>query len=253
MIFNSKDLPFFVSIPVFLWQFFFFYLPIFLIFFLSLSLENYQYFFQDFTYIFIILKSLLLALINVSLCFIIGYPVAYFLVFKAHKYKNIFLYLLILPFWTNFLLHIYAWFFIISKVSLNLLYSKFAITIVMLYCYLPFMILPIYSALSGLDKRLIEISLDLGAGIFYTWRKIMIPLTMSGIRAGCFLVLVPSFTEFVIPSLMGGDKYVIVGSVISDYILGNQTMSYGTAFTCISGVAFILFLLIFYFIGTKKC
>ncbi len=251
----GKDIPFFVAVPAFLWQILFFYLPVLLILFLSFfkigfTLEVYKYF-LNVTYLTIVFKSILFALLNAIICFIIGYPVAYFISFKAGRHKNTFLFLLILPFWTNFLLHIYSWSFILKNISSSLLYTKFSVALVMLYCYLPFMILPIYSILQTLDKRLIEISLDLGATIFYTWRKIMLPLTFSGIKSGFFLVLVPSFTEFVIPGLMGGEKYVFVGSVISDYILGDKTISYGAAFTSISCFIFIIVILLLQYVITK--
>ena len=155
---------------------------------------------------------------NVILCFLIAYPLAYFIAFRGKKYKNGLLFLLLIPFWTNFLLHVYAWFYVLEKHGffnnillqagvisepLLLLNSPFAIMIMMVYYYLPFMVLPIYSSLERFNSSLIEASFDLGATWFQTFRRIILPLTMRGIRAGFFLVYIPSFGEFAIPVAHG--------------------------------------------------
>lgn len=266
--------PFFIMVPVILWQMLFFYLPLIVIAVVSIlkfsslgvyqgvTTENYTHFLSP-TYVFIILKSLALALTNGMLCFLIGYPLAYFVSFKAGKLKNFFLFLLILPFWTNFLLHIYAWFFVLDKggllntvlLRLGLIYeplqflnSLMAIMLLMVYSYLPFMVLPIYSILERFDRKLLEASADLGATSWHTWTRITLPLSISGVISGFALVFVPSFGEFAIPGLMGGEKYVFVGSVISQYVLANRTISLGAAFTVISSCALILFVGILYLI-----
>jgi ABC-type spermidine/putrescine transport system permease subunit I len=112
--------------------------------------------------------------------------------------------------------------------------------IMMVYYYLPFMVLPIYSSLEKFEYKLIEASMDLGASWFQTFRRIMLPLTIGGIRAGFFLVYIPAFGEFAIPELMGGDKYMFVGSVVSHYILGDQTGSLGAAFTVVACLCLLL-------------
>jgi spermidine/putrescine transport system permease protein len=273
---RSPTLPFAIGIPALIWQALFFYLPLFLIAVSSVlrvselgaiegvTLDKIALFLSP-TYMKVISASLLLALSNALICLLIAFPVAYFLAFTGKRFKNLFLFLLIVPFWTNFLLHVYAWFFVLEREGflnnllrfvgaihepLHMLNSLFAIMIMMIYYYLPFMILPIYSSLERFDYRLIEASLDLGASWTQTFRRIMLPLTLRGVRAGFFLVYIPSFGEFAIPELMGGDKLMFVGSVVSHYILGEQTGSLGAAFTVVS--CFILLLsavLLYWLIG----
>lgn len=263
---NEKSI--FIGSSVVLWQILFFYIPIFIIFLTSLKsgfvksgFANYYKIFS-FDYFYIIFKSLGLAFLNSTFCFLIGYPIAYFITFHAKKFKNFFLFLVIVPFWTNFLLHIYSWFFVLEQYGflntlllklslisepLKLLNSFFAIILVLVYCYLPFMILPIYSALERFDKRLIEASLDLGATNIQTLFKVILPMSISGIISGIFLVFVPTFGEFAIISSLGGDRYIFVGNVISDYVLGVATQSVGSAFTVVST------LIVFFVAGIIYC
>jgi spermidine/putrescine transport system permease protein len=173
------------------------------------------------------------------------------------------LFLLLVPFWTNFLLHIYAWFFVLEREGfLNTLLSKlhliseplqllntpFAIMIMMVYYYLPFMVMPLYSALEKMDPRLIEASFDLGASWRQTVLRVILPLTKKGLKAGFFLVYIPSFGEFAIPELMGGDKWMFVGNVIASYMLGDETGSLGAAFTLLAAVALLGSALFFYWL-----
>lgn len=275
----KKESPFFVVSLGLVWQALFFYLPLIFLIIISfvkydtenatvfkLTFDNFKFFFKP-IYFHIILKSLLIALLNATLCFIFGYPIAYFLAFKAQKFKNFLLFLVILPFWTNFLLHIYAWSYVLDRSGLinsillsagiiqeplELFNSMFAIIIVMLYCYLPFMILPIYSVLERVNKNILEASADLGASIWSTWYKVILPLSISGVISGFSLVFVPTFAEFAIPSLVGGDKYVFVGTVITQYILSGDNFSLGTAFTLIASLSLILFISIIYLIKKKN-
>ncbi len=262
---TSSQLPFFIGIPALVWQVLFFYIPLFLIFVSSIvkfsfdgglvgfTLEKLTLFLTP-TYGRVILSSLTLALSNALICLCIAYPLAYFLAFTGKRFKNLLLFLLIVPFWTNFLLHVYAWFFVLERGGflntlllstglihepLHLLNSLFATMVMMVYYYLPFMVLPLYSALERFEFRLIEASLDLGASSFQTFRRILLPLTVRGVRTGFFLVFIPSFGEFAIPELMGGDKQMFVGSVVSHYILGEQTGSLGAAFTVVSSIALL--------------
>jgi spermidine/putrescine transport system permease protein len=260
-----------------LWQILFFYLPLTL-----LTLSSIVHFspvgtFEGFTldkiafflrplYLRVILSSFCLALGNALLCLLIAYPLAYFLAFAKQRYKNIFLFLLIVPFWTNFLLHIYAWFFVLERKGfvnnwlmqlhlidepLQMLNTPFAIMVMMVYYYLPFMVLPLYTALEKMDIRLVEASLDLGATWAQTFRRVILPLTKRGLKAGFFLVYIPSFGEFAIPELMGGDKWMFVGTVISNYILGDETGSLGAAFTLLASLLLLVSAIALY-IGIDK-
>lgn len=257
---KRDGLPFFFGIPAVLWQVLFFYLPLIVLFFSSIiefsdsgsltgiTLEKLRHFFKP-SYFRVILASLTLAISNTLLCFLVAYPLAYFLAIKAKKWRNLLLFFLIVPFWTNFLLHVYAWFFVLERGGfvntvllslgfiqepLRLLNSVFAIMIMMVYYYLPFMLLPIYSSLEKFDRKLIEASHDLGASHFQTLKRVVLPLTLRGVRSGFLLVFIPSFGEFAIPELMGGDKIMFVGNAISKFILGEETGEYGAAFTVIA-------------------
>lgn len=254
------EFPFALGAPALIWQVLFFYIPLFLIVCTSflafsdigsiqgLTLKKISLFLTP-TYMRVILSSVLLGISNAVLCFIVAYPLAYFMAFRGKKIKNFLLFLLVIPFWTNFLLHVYAWFFVLERegflnnllISCRIIHepiefmnSLFATMVMMVYYYLPFMVLPIYSSLEKFDYRLIEASVDLGASWLQTLRQIMLPLSLTGIRSGFFLVYIPSFGEFAIPELMGGDKQMFVGSVVARYILGDETGSLGAAFTVVS-------------------
>lgn len=274
---SKSQLPFAFGIPALIWQVLFFYIPLSLIVlssFIKVSdIGNFDGFtlshvqlFTSFTYMKVILASLCLALSNAILCFSIAFPLAYFLAFRGKKYRTILLFFLIVPFWTNFLLHVYAWFYVLEshgfinnillKIGLiasplNLLNSLPATMIMMVYYYLPFMVLPLYTSLERFNYTLIEASYDLGGSFFATFRRILLPLSSRGIRAGFFLVFIPSFGEFAIPELMGGDKTMFVGTVVSQYVLGEGTGSLGSAFTLVSGVCLIIATIALYILLTK--
>lgn len=257
-----------------IWQVLFFYLPLALIFISSflyitdtgaiggITLQKITFFLRP-VYLKVVFNSLILALSNACICLTIAYPLAYFLTFNSKRFKNILLFLLIVPFWTNFLLHVYAWFFVLEKKGLinqflqltgiidnplHMLNTPFAIMIMMVYYYLPFMVMPLYSAMEQIDNRLIEASYDLGASWFHTLRCVILPLTKRGLQAGFFLVFIPSFGEFAIPELMGGDKWMFVGTVISSFILDEQTSSLGAAFTVVASVFLLLSAILLYFL-----
>lgn len=263
-----KGDPFYVAAPAFIWQALFFYVPLLLMIAMSViqitnsswsfSLENYHHFLNG-TYFLIILKSIILACVTCMLCFLVGYPLAYYIAFQAGRFKLLLLFLLILPFWTNFLLHVYSWFLILDKVGvvnylllsagiisepLEMMNTLWSVLVLMLYCYLPFMVLPIYAALERINPRILEASWDLGATHFETWYHIVLPLSITGVLSGFFLVFIPAYGEFAIPGLMGGDKFVFVGTVITNYALGSGTLNYGAAFTVFALISILVLLLV---------
>jgi len=261
---------FLLGIPAIVWQILFFYIPLIFIVGLSFSGATYSQYFAPFfgaTYFSIIARSLILALSNAIVCTLIAYPLAYFLAFRAGRFKYFFLFLVILPFWNNFLLHISAWIFVLDRHGvlnnfltgvgliqdpLPILNSPVAVGIMMVYFYLPFMVLPLYATLERFDRRLIEASSDLGATWWQTVTKILLPLSMSGIRSGFFLVFIPSFGEFAIPEFMGGNKTMYVGSLVSHLILGSQTVASGAAFTLISSVVLLVAVIFIYWCLRSK-
>jgi spermidine/putrescine transport system permease protein len=261
------DMPFFLATPALIWQLLFFYLPFVLVVAYSVGLDQgvfTAHYFATITnplFFLVIIRSLLLATCNALLCTLIAYPVAYYLAFQVHRFKNHLLFFLILPFWINFLVQVYAWFFVLEKhglinsllikigildAPLHMLNTPFAIYVVMIYCYVPFAVMPIYSTLEKFDKRLLEASADLGATSWQTFMRVTLPLSATGLRTGFFLVFVPSFGEFVVPTLMGGGKQLYVGSLISHYFLAARDFNLGSAFTCLSGCVLIIAGVLFY-------
>jgi len=261
----SEPLSFFWGIPALVWQVLFFYVP--LSFLISTSFVKYsqdlessrvtfEYYLDLFrpVYGYIIGRSILLALTTVVVCFCIAYPVAYFLVLRTQRWKTLSFSLLVLPFWTNFLLLVYSWYFLLEndgllntlllKIGLissplHIMNTKIAVYCGMFYCYLPFMLLPLYSTFTRLNPKLIEASQDLGATYWQTFFRITFPLTIPGIQTGALLVFVPAFGEFVIPALLGGDKNMYIGSVISHYFLTVRKVGLGSAFTCLCALILV--------------
>lgn len=253
------QLPFFLGVPALMWQVLFVYIPLLIVFYLSVQPEAFDFLWNYFSwhYVRVIFWSVLLGLSTAGLCLVIGYPVAYWIALCAGKKKNLFFFLLFIPFWTNFLLHIYAWMYVLDRNGvvntillnvgiisepLHLLNTPGAILLVMVYCYAPFMIFPIYTSLEKFDTRLQEASADLGASWWQTMWRVVIPSNRSGILSGIYLVLVPAFSEFVIPELMGGDRSMFAGSVVAYYTIQAHTASWGAVFTVI--VSFVLLVLL---------
>lgn len=220
----------------------------------NFSLQNYATLFSP-VYFKIWSRSLSLAFVTSMLCLAIAYPVAYFLVFRTRRMRNVLLFLLVLPFWANFLVLVYAWFFVLERGGilnsallkiglisepLRILNTQFAVYVVMLFCYLPFMVMPIYSSMEKINKSVFEASFDLGANRWQTITKVIMPLSSPGIRTGFLLVFIPSFGEFVVPLLLGGGRNMFVGSLISFLFLETKSIEWGAAFTCLSGVVLIV-------------
>jgi spermidine/putrescine transport system permease protein len=272
----AENVSFIFSVPAVLWQILFLYIPLMLVVYTSfrqgfdapwyvLSLSHYAAVF-GMPYLFIIGRSALIAVGVTLLCLLCAYPVAYYLALKINRrWKNVLLFLLTLPFWTNFLIQIYSWVFVLDhnglintvllkigiiQEPLHIVNSMGAIFLVMLHYYLPFMIMPLYSILEKIEHDVLEASMDLGATQWQTFKRITLPLSLSGIKTGILLVFVPAFGEFVIPSLIGGSKYMLVGSLVSHYFLVARDNQLGAAFTVVSGVVLICCALLFNWLCT---
>jgi len=269
--FISENSSFIFSVPAILWQVLFLYVPLFLVLYtsfkrsadsalLDITWEHYGALCNS-AYFYIIARSAMIAFGVTLLSLVCAYPVAYFLALKVHPHwKNSLLFLLTLPFWTNFLIQIYSWVFVLDynglinmallrcgiiNEPLHMINNTYALFFVMLYYYLPFMLMPLYSILEKIQHDLLEASMDLGATHWQTFRRITIPLSMSGIKTGVFLVFVPAFGEFAIPAIIGGSKYMLVGSLVSHYFLVARDNQLGSAFTIVSGVILIVCALLF--------
>lgn len=217
-------------------------------------------------YLKILWRSFGVALFTTGFCLICGYPLAYFIAFAPERWKNFFLMLLIIPFWTNFLIRTYAWIAILQDQGLvnrtllalrlihqplQLLYTMKSVMLGMIYGYLPFMVLPIYTSLEKLDESLLEASMDLGANRIRTFLHVTVPLTIPGIVAGVILVFVPTIGEFVIPDILGGAKSILIGNIITNQFLTARDWPFGSAITFVI-VLFVLIGLGMYFRFNKE-
>lgn len=203
---------------------------------LTLNLGNYQFLLEDPLYIKAYLSSLRIALISTLATLAIAYPMAYAIARAPNRFRNLLLMLVILPFWTSFLLRVYAWIgFLKTNGLINnalmalgmpepiiMLQTDFAVYVGIVYTYLPFMVLPLYTSLVKLDDALLEASADLGAKPMTTFFTLTLPLSMPGIIAGSMLVFIPAVGEFVIPSLLGGPNTLMIGRVLWDEFFSNR-------------------------------
>jgi spermidine/putrescine transport system permease protein len=209
----------------------------------NFTLNNYQQIFNA-LYLGIFWRSLWLALLTTVICVLIGYPLAYFIVRQPPRWRSFLLILVIIPFWTNFLVRTYAWMVLLRQQGvinsvlsslhlidqpLNLLFTPFAVGIGLIYGYLPFMVLPIYSTLERFDFSLLQAAQDLGANGVRAFLRVVLPLTLRGIVAGSLLVFIPAVGAFVTPDILGGAKTIMVGNLIQNQFLKALNWPFGSA------------------------
>ncbi|MDC4234431.1 spermidine/putrescine ABC transporter permease PotB [Pasteurella multocida] len=231
---------------------------------LPFTLENYTRLFEP-LYAQVVWNSLYMSGLATLVCLIIGYPFAFLLTKINPKYRPFLLFLVVLPFWTNSLIRIYGMkIFLGVKGILNstlmsiglidtpirILNTEVAVIIGLVYLLLPFMILPLYASIEKLDYRLLEAAKDLGANAFQRFIKVIIPLTMPGIIAGCLLVLLPAMGMFYVADLLGGAKVLLVGNVIKSEFLISRNWSFGSAISI--GLTILMALLIFVYYKASK-
>ncbi|NBR88700.1 MAG: ABC transporter permease subunit [Rhodobacteraceae bacterium] len=203
----------------------------------ELDFENFVFLTEDALYWKAYLSSLQIAAISTTLALLVGFPIAYGMAQAPDEWRPTLMMLVILPFWTSFLIRVYSWIGILSTegflnqfllwlgvidAPLIIMNTKIAVYIGIVYTYLPFMILPIYSALEKLDGSLLEAAEDLGCTRTKAFWLITIPLSRPGIIAGCFLVFIPALGEFVIPSLLGGSETLMIGKVLWEEFFNNR-------------------------------
>jgi putrescine transport system permease protein len=205
--------------------------------FKEFTFDNYVFLTEDALYWESYLSSLKIAAISTFLVLLIGYPIAYGMARARKEWRTTLLMLVILPFWTSFLIRVYAWIGILKPEGLlnqlllylgiiseplNIMPSTFAVYIGIVYSYLPFMILPLYAALEKLDETLLEAAADLGCPPIQAFWKITFPLSLPGVVAGCFLVFIPAMGEFVIPDLLGGSDTLMIGKTLWAEFFSNR-------------------------------
>lgn len=244
-----------ISYPYIVWMLIFIVVPLLLVLFYSftiqtdegirLTFEHYQRF-LDPIYINVLIRSVVLALISTGICLVVGYPFSMILASKDFNSKKIMLMLVVVPMWMNFLLRTYAWMTllerngiinsILSALSLphlNILYTENAVILGMVYNFLPFMILPIYSVMSKIDQSMIEAAEDLGGNSFTVFKRVIFPLSLPGVLSGFTMVFLPAVTTFVISRLLGGGQFMLIGNVIEQQFLSTGDWSFGSALSVI--------------------
>jgi putrescine transport system permease protein len=221
----------------------------------QLDFGNFMFLVQDNLYWKAYLNSIMVAAISTVLCLLIGYPIAYSIARSSPSSRNILMLMIVLPFWTSFLLRVYAWIGILKQNGLlnnflvwigviheplQIMQTYTAVYIGIVYSYLPFMILPLYANLEKMDLTLLEAAADLGCRPWQAFYKITLPLSVPGIVAGCLLVFIPAVGEFVIPSLLGSPGMLMIGKVLWTEFFNNRDWPVASAVA----IALLMFLVI---------
>ena len=253
---DSKLFKFCFTLPVVIYSFLFIAIPLLYIFVISFfksdsyggmihkfTLENYTELFNS-AYVKIFLTSIIIALITTFICILIAYPFVLAVTHKSNKVQELLMTLVMVPFLTNALIRMYGWIVLLRKYGvlnqglmslgfldkpLSLMYNDFGIILGMVYTLLPFMILPLYSSVSTIDKSLLEASSDLGASKLKTFFKIILPLSFSGLFNGALMVFTPALGYFFIVDVLGGGKVMILGNLIKNQFLTARNWPFGAA------------------------
>ena len=233
---------------------------------INITLENYFYILSDFYYIRSFLNSIVLAFISTFFCILIGFPLAFYIATSDIKLRNILLILVIIPFWSSFLLRVYAWKIILQNNGilnlillklglisepLQLLYNQYAVIMGIVYTYLPLMILPLYGYLNKFDLNLIDASKDLGLNRIKSFFRVILPLSLPGIIAGSLLVFIPVVGEFIIPEMLGGSDKLYYGKILWEEFFVNRNWPGASALAFTGIIVLVLPIIIFQIIYSK--
>ncbi len=213
----------------------------------------------------IAVRSTGLALLTTVICLVLGYPFAYFIATRSRRWRNVVLVLVMIPFWSNFLVRNYAWRVILGRDGpmsnvteflglgeSRLLFTPTAVVLGLVYGFLPFMILPLYAAIERIDHRLIEAGRDLYAGGFATFRRVTLPLSMPGVLAGSILVFVPSLGAYVTPEILGGAKTTLLGSYVVTQFLTARNWPGGAAISVVITIVMLIATLLYFRRGGRN-
>jgi spermidine/putrescine transport system permease protein len=221
---------------------------------LDLNLESYARFFAEPVYAEVFLKSVGYALVTTFACLVLAYPLAALIATSSKRHRNLLLLLVILPFWSNFLIRIYAWMIILGPQAalargvnaalaafgqepVSLLFSSFAVLVCLVYVHLPFMVLPLYANLEKHDQTLLDAAQDLGANAWQRFWRITFPLSLPGVYAGAALVFIPALGIFAIPDILGGPDDSLIGNVIKQQFLETRDWPFGSVLSIVLTVA----------------
>jgi len=252
--------------PAIFWLALFFIIPLLIVLVVSFSkrsllgvveydfnLDNYRRIFSDAIYLRIFGRSLWLAILNTALCLLIAYPFAFFIARQSSVWQNVLIFLVMVPFWTNFLIRTYALIFILRDTGLinNLLiglgvieepivimFTQTAVMLGLLYGYLPFAVLPLYASIEQLDFTYVQAAQDLGANGVQVFLRIILPLTMPGIVAASIITFIPTLGAYVTPDLMGGSQTFLIGNLLQQQFLTVRDLPFGSA------LGFVLMILV---------
>ena len=226
----------------------------------TFTLENFKRFVTDTVFLEVLGRSLRVALTTTVLCVLLGYPAAYYIARCSEGLKMKWVLIITFPTWINMLVRTYAWIGILQDEGvinsllgmlglgpITMLYTEFAVVLGMVYNFIPFMILQIYTSLTKMDNSLIEAAQDLGANRFRCFMKITLPLSVPGIISGITLVFLPAVSSFCIPKMLGGGQYVLVGNVIETQFLTSGDWNFGSAISLIMAIIIMISMFI-----TKK-
>ena len=217
---------------------------------LDLTTESYARFFSDFLYTELFLKSFAYAAITTAVCLVIAYPLAMLIARSPKKHRDLLVLLVILPFWSNFLIRVYAWMIILGSQSVfvtalnkvlglfgfapvSLLYTSFAVIVGLVYVHLPFMVLPLYTNLEKHDPALLDAAQDLGANAWWRFWRVTFPLSLPGVYAGAALVFIPALGIFAIPDILGGTGGIMIGNVIKQQFLDTRDWPFGSVLSMV--------------------
>lgn len=213
----------------------------------------------------VVVRSVILALVTTVICLVVAYPFAWFCAHQRQTVRNVLLVAVMIPFWTNFLVRNYAWRILLSEggpissfteaIGLgetDILFTKLAVVIGLVYAYLPFMILPLYASIDRLDRRLVEAGRDLYGSGPQTFRRVVLPLTMPGIIAGSILVFVPSMGAYVTPELLGGGKETLLGSYIVTQFLTARNWPVGASLSFVLMAVMLVSTVVYFRSGGKN-
>lgn len=234
----------------------------------SFNLNNYiRVFDPSAPYLPIFLRSLSLALINTILCLLIGYPFAFYIARQMPQRQKLLIFLVMVPFWTNFLIRTYALMFIIRDTGLintwllnlgliqeplQILFTPTAIRLGMLYGYLPFAVLPMYASIEQLDYNYVQAAQDLGADVLRVFVRVILPLTMPGVVAAGIITFIPALGDFITPDLLGGGKTFLIGNVLQQQFLTVRDWPFGSAFSVVLMAIVLIATMIYFRTGASR-
>lgn len=236
---------------------------------LDLTTESYGRFFSDFLYTELFLKSFAYAAVTTVVCLLIAYPLAMLIARSPKKHRDLLVLLVILPFWSNFLIRVYAWMIILGPQSVfvralnyfiglfgfepvSLLYTPFAVIVGLVYVHLPFMVLPLYANLEKHDPALLDAAQDLGANAWRRFWRVTFPLSLPGVYAGAALVFIPALGMFAIPDILGGTEGIMIGNVIKQQFLDTRDWPFGSVLSMMLTVMAIVIAGLAAFVGRRQ-